>query len=155
MPFIAGYETHLIVDIVWANDENWMDESIYEHYNVNPNDPMQKFALYALVDDYFQAESDWFFSTTSIGNIMRANDMNIIQELGYSESESLAYKSAASIYLREPGIDTIIKLDFVPGKLDELLVRNILDQKTDLTKFLKEFKEISIEKCIAFLEKYI
>src|SRR3989344_8882497 len=37
MPFMAGYETHLVVDGMWANDNNSMDKSIYEYYGINAN----------------------------------------------------------------------------------------------------------------------
>lgn len=155
MPFIAGYETHLIVDAAWSNEKKWLKESIYEYYKVNPNVPVQKFALYALVDDYFQAEADWVFPLVCAGNVLRANDAGILLKFGFSEKDILAYKLAASVYLREPGFDTINILNFVPNKLDEVLIRNVLDRKTVLTKFLQEFKKVALDKCVAGLEQYL
>src|SRR3989344_7229653 len=46
MPFMAGYETHLIVDSTWANDNNTMGKSIYDNYGLNANIPAQKYALF-------------------------------------------------------------------------------------------------------------
>ena len=62
MPFMAGYETHLVVDSTWFNDNGLLGASIYEHYGLSANDSIQKFSLYLLVDDYFQGEADWLFS---------------------------------------------------------------------------------------------
>jgi len=153
MPFMVGYETHLIVDDTWSNDNKTMDKSIYEYYGLNASDPVQKFSLYLLVDDYFQGESDWFFQFESAGNILRANDLSILQGLGFSLNDILRYKSAAAFYLREPGIDTFNIFNLFPTNLDETVVRKIADQKTSLTSFLKDFKKTSIENCLESLEK--
>src|SRR3989344_2632336 len=32
MPSMAGFETHLIIDDTWSNDNNAMDQSIYDYY---------------------------------------------------------------------------------------------------------------------------
>lgn len=153
MPFMVGYETHLVVDNTWSNDNETMDKSIYEYYGLDASDPIQKFSLYLLVDDYFQGESDWFFQFESAGNILRANDMSILQGLGFSLNDILRYKSAAAFYLREPGIDTFNIFNLFPTNLDETIIRKIADQKTSLTSFLKDFKKTSIENCLESLER--
>ncbi|MFH1240060.1 MAG: zinc dependent phospholipase C family protein [Candidatus Diapherotrites archaeon] len=153
--FIAGYETHLITDMAWSNDKNWLDKSIYDYYQINPNVPIQKFTLYALVDDYFQTEADWFFPLICAGNILRSNDTMILEKLGFNKEDIQTYKYLASLYLREPGIDTINIFNFMPNKLDEVLVRTFLGRKSSLTNFLKEFKKTAVEQCIIKLEKYI
>src|SRR3989344_4324645 len=71
--FLAGYETHLITDDAWSNQKNWIKESIYEFYKINPDDLKQKFTLYFLVDDYFQGEANWLFPLNCSANIIRAN----------------------------------------------------------------------------------
>lgn len=153
--FLAGFETHLIVDDAWSNSEKWMNESIYEFYNVNVNNLAQKFALYFLVDDYFQSEANWFFPFECAGNILRSNDVQLLADIGFTYNDILLYKSLAAVYLREPGIDTLNIFNFAPSNLDEILIRTILEQKSTLTDFLKEFKKISIEKCLESLEKYL
>ena len=155
MPFMAGYETHLVVDDTWSNDNETMGKGIYEYYGLDANDPLQKFSLYLLVDDYFQGESDWFFQFESAGNTLRANDVSILQSLGFSLNDILRYKSAAAFYLREPGMDTFNIFNIFPTNLDETITRKIADQKTSLISFLKEFKKISIENCLESLEKYL
>ncbi|MFH1240325.1 MAG: zinc dependent phospholipase C family protein [Candidatus Diapherotrites archaeon] len=153
--FLAGFETHLIVDDVWSNDKNWSDKSIYEFYNVDANNIAQKFALYLLIDDYFQGEADWFFAFESAGNIFRSNDTCLLVDLGFNHTDILLYKSMAAIYLREPGIDTFKIINFIPGNLDEIFMKTILEQKSTLTSYLKEFKKISIDKCLESLEKHL
>ncbi|MEW6294838.1 MAG: hypothetical protein AB1467_00900 [Candidatus Diapherotrites archaeon] len=153
--FLAGFETHLVVDDAWSNREKWLDESIYEFYSVNANNLAQKFALYFLVDDYFQSEAYWFFPFECAGNIFRANDLQLLIDLGFNHKDILLYKSLAAVYMREPGIDTMNIFNFVPGKLDEILIRTILEQKSTLTSFLKEFKKISVEKSLTFLESHL
>jgi len=155
MPFMAGYETHLIVDNTWSNNNETLDKSIYEYYGLDANDTVQKFSLYLLVDDYFQGESDWFFQFECAGNILRANDMSILQVLGFGLNDILRYKSAAAFYLREPGIDTFNIFNLLPTNIDETIIRKIADQKTSLTSFLKDFKKASIENCLESLEKYL
>src|SRR3989338_260563 len=95
MPFMAGYETHLIVDAVWANDNNSMGKNIYENYGFDVNSPIQKYALYLAVDDYFQGEADWFFQYQCVGNILRANDTIVLQQLGYNQNDIQLYKAGA------------------------------------------------------------
>ena len=155
MPFAAGYDVHLITDMAWSNDKNWLSESIYENYGIDPNNLIQKFTLYGLVDDYFQGESDWVFPISSAGNIIRADDMKVLVKLGFFEKDILLYKSLLAFYLREPGVDAITGLNFVPNNTDERLVKTFLDEKTTLTHFLQEFKKASIEKSIAHLETYL
>lgn len=154
-PFMAGYETHLVVDATWSNDNNTLDKSIYEYYSLDASDPIQKFSLYLLVDDYFQGESNWFFQFESAGNILRANEVSVLQKLGFSLNDILKYKSAAAFYLREPGIDTFNLSALFPSPMDETIIRKFSDQKTSLTSFLKDFKKTSIENCLEFLEKYL
>ncbi|MFH1225484.1 MAG: hypothetical protein V1676_06805 [Candidatus Diapherotrites archaeon] len=151
-PFIAGLETHFIVDDAWSNERNWLEESIYDFYKLDPNNTAQKFALYFLVDDYFQAEANWLFPIECAGNILRADDVGILLGLGFSHSRVALYKSGAAVYLRELGIDTLYSLNFAPNKLDEVLVRRILEEKSALTDFLKKFKIVSVENCVASLE---
>jgi len=153
--FLAGYETHLIVDDAWSNRKGWLDKSIYEFYNINANNSAQKFALYFLVDDYFQAEANWFFPFECAGNIIRANDTRLLIDVGFSHNDILLYKSLATVYLREPGVDTFNLFNLVPNKLDEALLKKVSDQKPVLTSFLKEFKKISIEKCSVSLERFL
>ncbi|MFH1391663.1 MAG: zinc dependent phospholipase C family protein [Candidatus Diapherotrites archaeon] len=152
MPFIAGFETHLIVDSVWANDNQSMEKSIYENYKVNPNNTVEKLALYLVVDDYFQGEADWFFQFQCAGNILRANDTNILQQLGYSQNDIQLYKAGAALYLREPGIDT---LSFSPSRIEESLIKQLTDKNTNLSTHLKEFKKTAIENCLETLERYL
>ena len=155
MPFMAGFETHLIVDSVWANDDNSMGKSIYENYGLNANNPAQKYALYLLVDDYFQGEADWVFQVQCAGNILRANDTEILLDLGFSKSDIENYKIFAASYLREPGIDTFNVFNLFPNNFDENILGKLADQKTALTLYLKEFKKVSIEKCVESLEGYV
>lgn len=154
-PFVSGYETHLITDMVWSNEKNWMDESIYEHCNIDPNNPLQKFTLYGLVDDYFQAKADWFFPLVCAGNIARANDNGILLKLGLNTLDIIAYKSAMIIYLREPGIDTINIFNFIPNKMDEMLLQYFLENKTSLASFLQNLEKMAVEKSIESLEQYL
>ena len=153
MPFMAGYETHLVIDDTWSNDNKTIDKSIYEYYGLDASNPVQKFSLYLLVDDYFQGESDWFLQFECAGNILRANDLSILQALGFGLNDILRYKSAAAFYLREPGIDTFNIFNLLPTNIDETIIRKIADQKTSLTSFLKDFKKASIENCLESLEK--
>ncbi|MFH1696459.1 MAG: hypothetical protein ABH854_00950 [Candidatus Diapherotrites archaeon] len=159
MPFMAGYETHLIVDNTWSNDNKTMEKSIYEHYGLDAGNPLHKFSLYLLADDYFQGESGWFFQFESAGNVLRANDVSVLQNLGFSLNNILRYKSAAAFYLREPGIDTFNIFNLLPNNFDETIIRKISDQisdqKTSLTSFLKDFKKISIENCVEALGRYL
>ncbi|MFH1751602.1 MAG: hypothetical protein ABH821_01540 [archaeon] len=155
MPFMAGFETHLVVDNTWSNENNGMGKSIYEHYSLDVNNPIHKFSLYLLVDDYFQGEAEWFFQFVSAGNILRANDISILLNMGFSQADILKYKTAMAAYLREPGIDTVNVFNLFPSNFDETLIRKIMDQKPALTSFLKEFKKTSIEKCIESLERYL
>ncbi|MDP2666684.1 MAG: hypothetical protein Q8P05_04260 [Candidatus Diapherotrites archaeon] len=154
-PFVAGYETHLITDIAWSNDKNWLKESIYEHYSMNANNTIQKITLYGLVDDYFQAKADWLFPYTCAGYVFRANDFEILKRIRISEKEILAYKSILIPYLREPGIDSIINLGFFPDNRDETLVAQFLDDHTSITKYLQKFEKTAVEKCVESLEKYV
>ncbi len=155
LAFMAGYETHLIVDDTWSNENKSMKKSIYEYYNLDVNNSIHKYSLYLLVDDYFQGESDWFFQLSCAGNILRANEETVLNKLGYSQTEILQYKSAAAFYLREPGIDTFNIFNLFPNNFDETIIRKIADQKNSLTSFLKDFKKISIENCLESLEKYL
>ena len=154
-PFVAGYDIHIITDMAWTNEKSWLNESIYEHYHVNPNNPIEKFTLYGLVDDYFQAEADWFFPLSCAGNIIRSDDNRILKQLGFDERSILSYKSIMAGYLREPGMDTINILNFIPNKTDEVIVRNFLDNKTKSTRYIQEFKKVAIEKSIQLLGKYL
>ncbi len=155
MPFVAGYDIHLITDVAWANEKSWLNESIYEHYQVNPNNPIQKFTLYGLIDDYFQAEADWFFPLSCAGNIIRSDDKRILNQLGFDEKSILSYKAIMAGYLREPGVDTLNILNFIPNKIDEVIVRSFLDTNTQSTRFIQEFKKVAVEKSITILENYI
>jgi hypothetical protein len=151
--FLAGYETHLIVDNVWANDKNWLDKSIYEFYNVNPNNTLQKFLLYGVVDDYFQGKSNWFSQLTFMGNVFRSDNFNLLNDLGFDVGGITLYKTGAATYLREPGIDTINIFSFITLNLEEKIIGEMLDRKNQLTSFLKDFKKVSIEKCVGHLEE--
>lgn len=154
MPFIAGYETHLIVDSTWANDNKLMGKSIYEHYGVDANNPIQKYSLYLAVDDYFQGEADWFFPYKVAGNILRASDLSIFLKLDFSQKDIAAYKVLSAGYLREPGLDTLSAFGLAPN-FDEGLFRRIAGQTPLLESFLRDFKKISIEKCLESLEAYL
>jgi len=155
IPFMAGYETHLIIDSIWANDDNSMGKSIYENYGFDVNNPIQKYVLYLAVDDYFQGEADWFFQYQCVGNILRANDTNILLDLGFTQEDILKFKAGAVTYLREPGIDTFNVFNLFPNNFDENLLKKLADEKTTLTSYLKEFKKVSIEKCVESLEGYL
>lgn len=156
MPFMAGYETHLVADDVWSNKYKLMDQSVFEYYNVNPDNPLQKFALYVLADDYFQGEAEWFFQFSVAGNVLRANDVKILMNnFKFSHKDILLYKSGAAAYLREPGIDTVNVFNFVPYNLDEANIRKIIEQQPALTSILRKFKELAIEKCVERLEQYL
>ena len=153
--FVAGYEVHLITDIAWSNDKKWLDESIYEHYKINPNQNVPKFTLYGLVDDYFQAEADTSFPLECSERVMRAKDTKILLRLSFTNTQILNYKYFLSIYFREPGVDTIINFDFFPDNTDEILIRKFLEDKTGITDYLREFKKVAVEKSVAALEKYL
>ncbi|MBI4044653.1 MAG: zinc dependent phospholipase C family protein [Candidatus Diapherotrites archaeon] len=152
MPFMAGYETHLVVDTIWANDNNSMSKSIYENYGVNPNNTVHKLALYLAVDDYFQGEADWFFQFQCAGNISRANDTSVLRQLGYSQSDIQLYRAGTALYMREPGIDT---LSFSPSHVEESLIKQLIDKNNNLSSYLKEFKKTAIETCLQTLERYL
>ncbi len=151
-PFMAGYETHLVTDSVWSDDDGLLGESIYEHFNIDANNPIQKYSLYFLVDDYFQGEAGSLFGWTAASNILRANDISFLVGLGFSKKTIDQYKVLASSYLREPGIDT---LSFVPTSLEESALKAIADHLPPISSFLKEFKKIAIEQSLATLEKYL
>ncbi|HZX19623.1 MAG TPA: zinc dependent phospholipase C family protein [archaeon] len=155
MPFIAGYETHLIADSVWANDNHSMSKSIYENYGIDPNNPVQKYALYLLVDDYFQGEADWVFQFQCAGNVLRANDTKILLDLGFNKMDIENYKLFAAGYFREPGIDTFNVFNLFPNNFDENLLGKLAGQKTELISYLKQFKKVSVEKCAESLERYL
>ncbi|HLC92634.1 MAG TPA: hypothetical protein VJH23_02925 [archaeon] len=155
MPFIAGYETHLIVDGTWANDNGALGRSIYQNYGVNANNPIQKFSLYLAVDDYFQAEADWVFPFESSGNILRADDLSILLKLGFGQKDIAIFKAAAAAYVRAPGIINFRPFNILPNNFDETLLRKIADQIPAMTSFLKEFRDVSVEKCVESLERYL
>ena len=155
MPFMAGFETHLIADDTWSNDNRAMGKSIYDYYGINANNSIQKYSLYLLVDDYFQGEADWFFQFQCAGNVLRANDTGILLDSGFSKKDIENYKLFAAGYLREPGIDTFNVFNLFPNNFDETIIGKMADQKPSLTSFLKEFKKVSIEKCIESLERYL
>lgn len=160
MPFLAGYETHLIADMVWSNEtfygEKSLSESVYEHYRVDVNNDIQKYALYLLVDDYFQGEAGLGFQFSVSSNVFRAQDISVLEkDFGFSPVDILKFKSLASLYLREPGIDTFLQFNFAPRNLDEFVVKNLADQLTDLSYFLIKFKTVAVDKCVASLEKYL
>jgi hypothetical protein len=150
--FLAGYETHLIVDDVWSNAKNWLDDSIYDFYGADANNLLQKFLLYGIVDDYFQGESNWPLMLELAGNIFRANDFQLLTDLGFSYNSVLLYRALSAGYLREPGIDTLNVFNFVPSNFEESVLKKFADKKSGLTSFLKDFKKISIEKCMESLE---
>ena len=154
-PFMAGFETHLIVDDVWSNDNNAMNNSIYGNYGLDANNTTHKYALYLLVDDYFQGEAEWFLKFAIAGNILRANEISILSELGFNQNDIIRFKSAAAAYLREPGIDTFNVFDLLSNNFNEKKLKMIADQLPSMTAFLKEFKKISIEMCVASLERYL
>lgn len=154
-PFIAGYETHLIVDDTWSNDNGTMEESIYDHFGINVNDLVQKYSLYFLVDDYFQGEADSYFNISCAKNILRANDPSILLQLGFNQETILAYKAFSAGYLRDPGIDTFNVFNLLQSNIDEAIIKQIADQIPSLKFFLKKFKEIAVENCREQLEKYI
>lgn len=155
LPFMAGYETHLIADDTWSNDNGLLNESIYEHFKIDANNPIQKFSLYFLVDDYFQGEADSFFPLTAASNILRANDTNPLAELGFSPNTINQYKLAAAAYLREPGLDTLNPFNFFPENFEETALKTIADQLLTSSSFLKEFKKAAIEHGIISVEKYL
>ncbi len=132
-----------------------MNKSIYEYYSINASDPIQKFSIYLLVDDYFQGEADWFFQFSSAGNILRSNDTSILSELGFSQTDIIRYKNAAAAYLREPGMDTFRLFDLVPNNFDEARLKIMADKVPVLSGFLKDFKRVSVEKCVEALERYL
>jgi hypothetical protein len=151
--FVAGYETHLVVDDVWSNNNAGLDESIYETFNVNVNDFVQKFTLYFLVDDYFQSKSNWFFHLGALSSIIRSDRNNMLFDLGFNLAQIATYKSVAALYLREPGLDTFNVFNFAPTNLDENLIARILNQKPKLSSFLNSFVKVSVEKCRESLER--
>ncbi len=155
MPFMAGYETHLIVDSTWANDNGAMGKSIYQNYRINANDPIQKYSLYLAVDDYFQGEADWFFQFEAAGNILRANDTSILAKLGFNQSDIGNYKIAASAYVQEPGIDRFNVFNLLPGNFEESFLQKAVGQIPSISSFLKDFKRTSLEKCVESLELYL
>ena len=119
------------------------------------NNPIQKYALYLAVDDYFQGEADWFFKYQCAGDIIRADDTKILLDLGFNNADVDNYKIFAASYLREPGIDTFNVFNLFPNNFDENLLHKIADETTALTSHLKEFKKVSVEKCVESLERYL
>lgn len=155
MPFMAGYETHLVVDDTWSNENKSMEKSVYEYYGIDVNNSIQKYSLYLLVDDYFQGEADWLFPIISAGNIFRATDFFLLKELGFTDADIIRFKSLVAAYLREPGIDTFNVFNFEGFNFDENLFSKTTNMISSLSHFLKDFKKVSIEKCIESLEKYV
>jgi hypothetical protein len=154
-PFMAGYETHLVTDETWSNDNGLLDESIYEHFNIDTNNPVQKFSLYLLVDDYFQGEADRFFPVTAASNIVRANDIAFLVSLGFNQNTIAKYNTYVATYLREPGIDTLNAFNFFPSNFEESALKTIVDQLPAMSDFLKEFKKNAIEQSVLSLERYL
>ena len=75
--------------------------------------------------------------------------------MGFDEKSILSYKAIMAGYLREPGVDTLNILNFIPNKIDEVIVRSFLDTNTQSTRFIQEFKKVAVEKSITILENYI
>ncbi len=145
--FLAGYETHLIVDDVWSGKESSNGESIYGVFGVNVNDIVQKFTLYGIIDDYFQNKSNVLFQFGSASNIVRSDKNSLLYDLGFDLIQITSYKSLALLYFREPGLDTFNVFNFIPPNLDEKLITHIVNQKKELKFFLNSFVRISLEKC--------
>jgi len=152
--FMAGYETHLVTDDTWSNDNGLLDESIYEHFNLNANNSIQKYALYLLADDYFQGEAGSSFALTSASNILRANDTAFLSGLGFSANTIATYKGFVAEYLREPGIDHFNVFNLFPSSFEESALKSIADRLPSFS-YLKEFKKTAIEQSIASLERYL
>ena len=150
--FIAGYQTHLIVDDIWSGKDSSNGNSIYDVFGVDVNNVVQKFTLYWLVDDYFQSKSNIFFQLGAVSNIIRSDKNNLLYDLGFDLVQIASYKSLALLYFREPGLDTFNVFNFAPANLDEQLVARVLEQKKELTSFLSSFTKSSIKKCKESLE---
>ncbi len=152
-PFMADYETHLVTDDTWSNDNGLLSESVYKRFNIDANNLVQKLGLYLVVDDYFQGEADWFFPLGVAGNVLRANDTAFLEQLGFGSFTIVRYKSAVATYLREPGVDTLTA--FLPGPIEEFVLKAMVDQIPLLSSFLKEFKKTAINESISALEGYL
>lgn len=153
--FMAGYETHLVTDDTWSNDNGFMSESIYRHFNIDANNPIQKFSLYFLVDDYFQGEASSLFPLPVSFNILRANDTAFLTGLGFSQDTINQYKAVVAAYLREPGIDTLSPFNLFPSNFEESALKIIADQVPLSSSFLKEFKKTAVEQSVVSLERYL
>jgi len=139
--FVAGYETHLIADDKW--------ESIVNLFEIDINKNEQKFALYFGIDRYFQLKSEWFLPITFSGNIIRAEDVSLLESLEFTFEQISQYKSAVSAYLLLPDVTSFIlfltKLPFLPRlppRFKEKAIVDIFDsvatQKKEINNFFKE-----------------
>ena len=152
--FMAGYETHLVTDDTWSNDNGLLDESIYEHFNIDANNSIQKYALYLLADDYFQGEAGSSFALATASNILRANDTAFLNGLGFNTNSISTYKFFVAEYLREPGLDHFNVFNLFPSSFEESALKAIADRLPSFS-YLKEFKKVAVEESVASLERYL
>jgi hypothetical protein len=106
------------------------------------------------IDDYyFQAEAHSFSPLQYLLNLSQSNQHNLLFDLDFNPLEVTSYRVGSLLYLREPGIDTINIFSFITFNLEEKAVRSILNQKPNLTSFLRKFKKESIKRCVDSLEE--
>lgn len=147
--FIAGYESHLVCDRIWAGEHKWLlEKSVYEHFKISPTDVAQKFSLYFFVDDYFQGKSNWLYPMLFAGNVFRANEASALKLLGFSDSEITAFKAAASLYLKEPGVNFFQALTLLRIPLEEKALSVTLNRFSGAGNYLSRFFNASVKKSV-------
>ncbi len=153
--FVAGYESHLVCDRVWAGEyKALLDKGVCDFFKVNPNNLLEKFGLYFFVDDYFQGQSNWLFPLLFAGNVFRANETKALQLLGFANAEINSFKVAASIFLKEPGVNFSHALNFLRIPLKEKLTSELIKRFTPADEYLNHFFDVSVEKSAEAIEEH-
>lgn len=154
--FLAGYESHLVCDRVWAGEyKELLEKNVYEFFNVNPNNLAQKFSLYFFVDDYFQGESNWLFPLIFAGNVFRANETKALRLLNFNELEINSFKLAASIFLKEPGANFSQALKLLRIPLEEKILSETIKRFTPAGNYLKRFLKVSAKESAEAIQTHL
>lgn len=135
--FLVGYQCHLEADRVWS-------KHIKKDFGINSQ--TKNLIAYAIVDDYFQGKAGWIFPWVASGQVSRANNEGeVLSKLGFSKNECNSWKTAMIFYLREPGLDTLIRAPFIPHlNFRESFVSKLTDSFTEVDKELNRFVHKSV-----------
>ncbi|MFH1586666.1 MAG: hypothetical protein ABID38_02320 [Candidatus Diapherotrites archaeon] len=142
--FLSGYESHLVCDKIWGGESEELKESVYDFFNLNPSNLAEKFSLYFFVDDYFQGQGNWFYPLLFAGNVFRANETTALRLLDFNDNEINSFKLAASLFLKEPGMNFFQALNLARIPLEEKAMSEIVKSFTSADEYLNRFLEISI-----------